>query len=342
MDILNKNFFKFVRQMICDISNHQKKMSGVEPADELAQCGEILKDLQSKPEAEPFLEPVDWRALKLPDYPQIIKNPMDLGTIASKLGHSEYKDSYAFAEDVRLVWRNAKRYNTPGSGIYVVAENLAKIFERKFARIKKKIAFYFAYVCNDNNKSHCPRNKRETKKLSSNAWTHTKKKMEINRKLPDKVKGKESTHADRVKFTELIKKINSDQLGKVVEIIDKKCPAALNSLENEEDIEIEVYHIDADTLHQLIDYCTKCVHKLDRNATTPIVDHTRGQSTTEQNINPVDPANNETNITNTEGVETTDTGTANFEKNDNDLLPNTGQPQSNCDDKTIANPSQPN
>jgi hypothetical protein len=31
--------------------------------------------------AEAFNEPVDWKALNLPSYPQIIKNPMDLGTV---------------------------------------------------------------------------------------------------------------------------------------------------------------------------------------------------------------------------------------------------------------------
>ena len=29
----------------------------------------------------PFLEPVDWKAWNLPDYPLIIKRPMDLGQI---------------------------------------------------------------------------------------------------------------------------------------------------------------------------------------------------------------------------------------------------------------------
>ena len=35
----------------------------------------------SRPESLPFREPVDWEALGLLDYPQVVKKPMDLGTI---------------------------------------------------------------------------------------------------------------------------------------------------------------------------------------------------------------------------------------------------------------------
>ena len=47
----------------------------------MQQCYEALRAVQSKAEAAPFLEPVDWEAYGLHDYPEIIKNPMDLGTI---------------------------------------------------------------------------------------------------------------------------------------------------------------------------------------------------------------------------------------------------------------------
>ena len=49
--------------------------------DEMEQCRQILKMLQARPDAEPFLVAVDWKALDLPDYPDVIKNPMDLGTV---------------------------------------------------------------------------------------------------------------------------------------------------------------------------------------------------------------------------------------------------------------------
>jgi Bromodomain len=40
--------------------------------------------------AVPFREPVDWKSLGLYDYPQIIKHPMDLGTVKKKLKAKSY------------------------------------------------------------------------------------------------------------------------------------------------------------------------------------------------------------------------------------------------------------
>ena len=55
-----------------------------------------------------FNTPVDPVLLKLPDYHNIIKKPMDLGTVKSKLQALKYLDMHAFAEDVRLVFANAR------------------------------------------------------------------------------------------------------------------------------------------------------------------------------------------------------------------------------------------
>jgi len=180
-------------------------------------------------DAEAFLQPVDWETLHLPDYPQIIKKPMDLGTIKTKITTGKYDDAYDFAEDVRLVWKNAKLYNTPGSPIYVNAEGLSSLFERKFPSIKKKFSA----------------------------------KSKYSKKALD-----ESTQEDRMKFTKLIKQISSDQLGQVVEIIDKKAPQALNDSEGEEDLEIEVYYIDNNTLQELIMFCEKCIKKTNKSKKT--------------------------------------------------------------------------
>ncbi|ETO16459.1 hypothetical protein RFI_20881 [Reticulomyxa filosa] len=105
-------------------------------SEELAQCAEILKELKTKPGVEPFENPVDWKALNLPDYPQIIKHPMDLATIGKKLSGGEYDSADEFAEDVRLVWKNAKRYNIPGSNIYMVAEVIERAINKKKISIK--------------------------------------------------------------------------------------------------------------------------------------------------------------------------------------------------------------
>ena len=54
-----------------------------------------------------------------------------------KLLKGGYSSPEKFAADVRLVWKNAQTYNRSDSGIYITADTLSKLFEKKFAKIKK-------------------------------------------------------------------------------------------------------------------------------------------------------------------------------------------------------------
>jgi hypothetical protein len=42
------------------------------------------------------------------DYYQVIKTPMDLGTVKKRLDDGSYESPDAFAAEVRLIWANAK------------------------------------------------------------------------------------------------------------------------------------------------------------------------------------------------------------------------------------------
>ena len=42
-----------------------------------AVCRDPLMIIRNHPAAIPFLEPVDWNGLGLPDYPEVVKTPMD-------------------------------------------------------------------------------------------------------------------------------------------------------------------------------------------------------------------------------------------------------------------------
>jgi len=98
---------------------------------ELKQCETILEELRDHQYSWPFKEPVDPVALKIPDYLDIIKHPIDLGTISKKLHQGAYTSVNGFAEDVRRVWSNAMLYNGPHSHIYFMAKTLSDIFEKK-------------------------------------------------------------------------------------------------------------------------------------------------------------------------------------------------------------------
>lgn len=53
--------------------------------------------------------------LELYDYPDVIKHPMDLGTINQKIKDKKYKTVEAVLNDIQLIWDNCKLYNNKGS-----------------------------------------------------------------------------------------------------------------------------------------------------------------------------------------------------------------------------------
>jgi len=79
-----------------------------------------------------FGHPVDPVALNLSDYFQIVKNPMDLGTIKKKLDQNVYRDNNAFIDDVNLCFDNAILYNPVGTVVYSFAKKLKASFANKF------------------------------------------------------------------------------------------------------------------------------------------------------------------------------------------------------------------
>jgi len=197
--------------------------------EEYVQCETLMKEMEELPEAEPFLAPVDWKALNLPDYPKVIKKPMDLGTIAEKLESGGYSNVAAFGSDIRLVWQNAMKFNQPGSGIYVAADNLSKVFEKKFSKITKK--------------PPPPPVGADKKRKRSDAKSNSKSGP---------------VYAEKLRFSQVVNKLSTQQLGKVVEMIHNRCPSALND-EDETYLEIEVDQIDKATLAALNTYADSCL-----------------------------------------------------------------------------------
>lgn len=104
----------------------------------LKACNEILKELFSKKHsgyAWPFYKPVDAELLGLHDYHDIIKRPMDLGTVKKKMDDREYKSASEFADDVRLIFTNCYKYNPPDHDVVAMGKKLQDVFEMRFANI---------------------------------------------------------------------------------------------------------------------------------------------------------------------------------------------------------------
>ncbi|XP_057626707.1 protein polybromo-1 isoform X15 [Chionomys nivalis] len=74
--------------------------------------------------------------VQYPDYYAIIKEPIDLKTIAQRIQNGSYKTVHAMAKDIDLLAKNAKTYNEPGSQVFKDANSIKKIFYMKKAEIE--------------------------------------------------------------------------------------------------------------------------------------------------------------------------------------------------------------
>ncbi|KAG2529132.1 hypothetical protein JM16_002152 [Phytophthora kernoviae] len=92
----------------------------------------IATKLMKEPGGDIFEHPVDVE--EVPDYLNFITNPIDLGTIVTRIGRESYyvgpTGVSLFASDVRRVFHNCKVYNAEGSDIWRIADGLLRCFEK--------------------------------------------------------------------------------------------------------------------------------------------------------------------------------------------------------------------
>ncbi|KAK9049530.1 hypothetical protein SSX86_031501 [Deinandra increscens subsp. villosa] len=92
--------------------------------------------------AGPFMQPVDVVGLGLHDYYEIIEKPMDFSTIKNKMeakDGSGYKNVREICADVRLIFKNAMKYNDERNDVHVMAKTLLAKFEEKWLLLLPKV-----------------------------------------------------------------------------------------------------------------------------------------------------------------------------------------------------------
>ena len=88
--------------------------------------------------ADWFGVPVDFVALNIPNYPTVVKQPMDLGTVSKRLeAGTFYPTEKELIDDVKLTFSNAMLFNPPANIVHQSAKRLLKRFETKYETLQK-------------------------------------------------------------------------------------------------------------------------------------------------------------------------------------------------------------
>ncbi|KAL6889003.1 hypothetical protein ACP4OV_010029 [Aristida adscensionis] len=210
-----------------------------------------------------FNKPVDPVALGLHDYFAIIKNPMDLGTIRSRLSHGHYRNPKEFAYDVRLTFRNAMTYNPKGQDVHFMAEQLSGIFEAQWPEIEAEVNYLAS--CPPLPKKFPPPpidlrlldrsdSMRHHMALDSNSRpishtpsysTRTPSMKKPKAKDPNK---RDMTMDEKRKLSENLQNLPPEKLDVVVQLIKNK---NLSVRQHDDEIEVEIDSMDAETLWEL-------------------------------------------------------------------------------------------
>lgn len=100
---------------------------------DLAMCKLIINEMCKNDSATAFMEKVNEK--DYPDYYELIKQPMDIETIKTKLKNREYKTKEQFAYDCRLIFDNCEFFNEDESKVGQAGHKLRAYFETKFMKI---------------------------------------------------------------------------------------------------------------------------------------------------------------------------------------------------------------
>ncbi|XWS08016.1 hypothetical protein CRYUN_Cryun41cG0041000 [Craigia yunnanensis] len=99
------------------------------------QCSALLKALMKHPAAGKVFNP---KVLKIPDYFTVVKNPIDLDTIKSKLAKNTYLGIEEFVADIKLTFSNAMLYYPPSNNVHKMAEEINEFLEVRWKSLEEK------------------------------------------------------------------------------------------------------------------------------------------------------------------------------------------------------------
>ncbi|KAI4326760.1 hypothetical protein MLD38_032039 [Melastoma candidum] len=215
---------------------------GASSSDWLKHCETLLNRLMTHNFSWVFNSPVDVVKLNIPDYFNVIKHPMDLGTVKSKLVGGEYSNPLGFATDVRLTFSNAMTYNPRGNDVHYMADTLSKNFETRWKSLERK--FNFSVVVDS-----VPANS-GTRMESDLPPLKKKKDMPVDDPLTESRLEKETMNdEEKHKLSMELESLLGELPDKIVDFLKEQSSGAEQT--NEDEIEIDIDALGDDTLFEL-------------------------------------------------------------------------------------------
>jgi bromodomain-containing factor 1 len=101
----------------------------------LADCVKEMDRLKKLPAYLWFQDPVDPVKLQIPTYFDVIKKPMDFGTVGRKLAAGTYPSAQAFRDDLLLVVNNAIGFNPADHQCHIDALRLRNIISTNLSKL---------------------------------------------------------------------------------------------------------------------------------------------------------------------------------------------------------------
>ncbi|XP_075668215.1 transcription factor GTE4 [Castanea sativa] len=249
-------------------------------------CSSLLEKLMKHKHGWVFNAPVDVDGLGLHDYFTIIRHPMDLGTVKSRLNKNWYKSPKEFAEDVRLTFHNAMTYNPKGQDVHLMAEQLLKTFEDRWAIIESDFNREMRYAMDygvvhstptSRKASHFPPPPLDMRRILdrsesiTNSLDPKSKPMSITPSArtpaPKKPKAKDPhkrdmTYDEKQKLSTNLQNLPSEKLDAIVQIIKKRNSALC---QEDDEIEVDIDSVDAETLWELDRFVTNYKKSLSKH-----------------------------------------------------------------------------
>merc|ERR1712070_1136294 len=248
------------------------------------KCDALMKNILKRNQAVHFSKPVEWKKMGLHDYPRLIKQPMDLSTVADQLTREKYARLEDFVNDVRLCWKNAFICNMPLNDMK--SNPLAEWFRDPVDHVNLGLTDYLQVISQPMDLSTIQKRLERSHYMSTEDFAHDVRlvwqngitynsansmfgvvagilaqiferrfalltrsaQLDPGRPIPDRPGW--PTFQQKKKFYDLCTKLTLADLNQMVGLVQRSCQPAVSQCGHKE-VEVDVDELDMETFHKV-------------------------------------------------------------------------------------------